>query len=92
MALPLRDAVSAVVQGHSKLTDFGTSKDEDAGFSDDRQDAFVGTAEYVSPEVLRDEPAHAPADLWALGVVAYQLLTGRCSLGSITREPGGECH
>ena len=40
------------------------------------QDAFVGTAEYVSPEVLRDKPAHAPADLWSLGVLTYQLLAG----------------
>jgi serine/threonine protein kinase len=64
------------LQGHIKLTDFGTAKDETASFADGRQDAFVGTAEYVSPEVLRDDTAHAPADLWALGCVIYQCCTG----------------
>ena len=64
-------------RGFLKLSDFGSCKDENETFDDARQDAFVGTAEYVSPEVLQDESAHAPSDLWAMGCVAYQLLTGR---------------
>jgi len=35
------------------------------------------TPAYASPEQLRGEPAHAQADVWALGVILYQLLTGR---------------
>ena len=64
-------------KGFLKLSDFGSCKDENENFDDSRQDAFVGTAEYVSPEVLQDESAHAPSDLWAMGCVVYQLLTGR---------------
>lgn len=63
-------------RGVLKMADFGSAKDEDAAGADAGDD-FVGTAEYVSPEVLRDEAAHAPADLWSLGALCYQVLCGR---------------
>lgn len=37
---------------------------------------FVGTADYVSPEVLIDQPANHEVDLWALGCIIYQCFTG----------------
>jgi 3-phosphoinositide dependent protein kinase-1 len=37
----------------------------------------VGTAEYVSPELLREKSACKASDLWALGCIIYQLLAGR---------------
>ena len=37
---------------------------------------FVGTAEYVSPEVLVDQPANHEVDLWALGCIVYQCFAG----------------
>ena len=60
--------------GHLKITDFGTALREE---SDGRHNSFVGTAEYVSPEVLRNEPATIAVDLWALGCLIFQLLSGR---------------
>ncbi|KAL8682046.1 MAG: hypothetical protein Q9186_001835 [Xanthomendoza sp. 1 TL-2023] len=39
--------------------------------------SFVGTAEYVSPELLRDRKACKASDLWAFGCIIYQLLAGR---------------
>ncbi|RFU34560.1 hypothetical protein B7463_g1814, partial [Scytalidium lignicola] len=44
---------------------------------DTRARSFVGTAEYVSPELLTDKNACKASDLWAFGCIIYQLLTGR---------------
>lgn len=67
---------------HIKLTDFGTAKMLDEEKSEDGQPAeransFVGTAEYVSPELLKEKSACKASDLWALGCIIYQLLAGR---------------
>jgi len=64
---------------HIKVTDFGTAKilkkadDNEAVASS----SFVGTAEYVSPELLNEKVASAASDIWALGCIIYQLLSGR---------------
>ncbi|KHN99267.1 Serine/threonine-protein kinase domain protein [Metarhizium album ARSEF 1941] len=45
---------------------------------DDRRAAsFVGTAEYVSPELLTHKSAGKASDLWAFGCIIYQLFAGR---------------
>jgi 3-phosphoinositide dependent protein kinase-1 len=44
---------------------------------DDRANSFVGTAEYVSPELLTDKNACKASDLWAFGCIVFQLLAGR---------------
>jgi Tol biopolymer transport system component len=38
---------------------------------------MAGTAGYIAPEQLKDEPADARADLFALGVILYEMLSGR---------------
>lgn len=47
-------------------------KDEDG-----RAPSFVGTAEYVSPELLTSKNSCKASDLWAFGCIMYQLLAGR---------------
>lgn len=61
---------------HIKITDFGTAKVIQDG-EEDRANSFVGTAEYVSPELLQNKVAYKSSDLWALGCIIYQLLAGR---------------
>lgn len=53
--------------------DPGKSETED----DNRAASFVGTAEYVSPELLTHKNACKASDLWAFGCIIYQLLAGR---------------
>ncbi|UNI19738.1 Non-specific serine/threonine protein kinase [Purpureocillium takamizusanense] len=47
------------------------------GEDDARAASFVGTAEYVSPELLTHKNACKASDLWAFGCIIYQLLAGR---------------
>lgn len=54
-----------------------TAGDPLDGVEHDRAESFVGTAEYVSPELLTDKNACKASDLWAFGCIVYQLLSGR---------------
>lgn len=47
------------------------------GSDSSRANSFVGTAEYVSPELLMQKSACKASDLWAFGCIIYQLLVGR---------------
>jgi serine/threonine protein kinase len=72
-------------EGMVKLADFGIAKAaEDSDIT--KIGSVLGTAAYLAPEQARGEPAGPPADLYALGVVAYQLLAGRLpyEAGSLT--------
>lgn len=63
--------------GRIKLTDFGVARIQDSGEATRTQGSIVGTLKYMSPEQLQGRPLDARADLFAAGVVLYQLLTGK---------------
>jgi len=62
-------------EGRVKVTDFGIAL---AGASDMTETgSIMGTAQYLSPEQAQGQPVDARADLYAVGVVLYEMLTGR---------------
>src|ERR1019366_5296659 len=90
--------------GVVKILDFGLAKatqvpaTESATVSMTEQGLILGTAAYMSPEQARGEVVDKRADIWAFGVVLYELLTGKMLFGEsknvsdvlaavLTREP-----
>ena len=63
--------------GRVKLTDFGVARIQDSGEATRTQGTMVGTLKYMSPEQVQGVPIDSRADLFAVGVVLYQLLTGK---------------
>ncbi|KAM9560466.1 3-phosphoinositide-dependent protein kinase 1 isoform 2-T2 [Salvelinus alpinus] len=61
---------------HIQITDFGTAKQLSSDSKQARANSFVGTAQYVSPELLTEKSACKSSDLWALGCIVYQLVAG----------------
>lgn len=62
--------------GSIKITDFGIARAMDASPLT-RTGTLMGTPLYLAPEQASGRPATAASDLYALGVIAYELLTGR---------------
>jgi eukaryotic-like serine/threonine-protein kinase len=61
-------------EGRAKVTDFGIAR---AGASDmTLTGSIMGTAQYLSPEQAQGHAVSEPSDLYAVGVVLYELLTG----------------
>ena len=58
-----------------KILDFGLAK-LSGGVELTKTGSTVGTAAYMSPEQVRSEPVDFKTDLWSLGIILYELLTG----------------
>jgi tetratricopeptide (TPR) repeat protein len=70
----LKPANVVVVHDLVKVLDFGLSVYREA--LEAQSGAWVGTFPYMAPEVLRGEPVTHRADLYALGMIAYELFVG----------------
>ena len=74
--------------GSVKLTDFGLARSVDADAT--RSGMLLGSPAYMAPELLAGARADARSDLYALGVLLFELLTGRLpfegeSMGALMR-------
>eukprot|EP00161_Ancyromonas_sigmoides_P015840 TRINITY_DN419_c0_g1_i2.p1 TRINITY_DN419_c0_g1~~TRINITY_DN419_c0_g1_i2.p1 ORF type:complete len:279 (-),score=19.98 TRINITY_DN419_c0_g1_i2:708-1544(-) len=77
------DNVLIGTDGHIRLTDFGTARAEkivenEAENGEKRRNSFVGTDEYVAPEILDESHQHTvKCDIWSLGVLLFTIFSGR---------------
>ncbi|HEX7286150.1 MAG TPA: serine/threonine-protein kinase, partial [Candidatus Angelobacter sp.] len=70
-------------QGHARITDFGLA----VNFDDVRElRETAGTPAYMAPEQLAGEPATVKSDLYSLGLVLYELYTGRAAFDTTGLE------
>ena len=74
-------------EGTPKLLDFGIAKLLDPTTSEQTTMTQAMTPDYASPEQIRGEPITTASDVYSLGVVLYQLLTGRSPYPGDTRSP-----
>ncbi len=75
------------VRGEVKLGDFGLVKDLNET-EDYSAGCFFGTTNYASPENLATEPLDSRSDLFSLGVILYELLTGTLPFRGLTGTVG----
>ena len=68
--------ILVTTEGVVKVTDFGLAR----AYAEGRQTqagTVTGTVQYLAPEQIRGEPADPRSDLYSLGIVTYELLTGK---------------
>lgn len=68
-----------------KVLDFGIAAIERVG-NDDPKRMVVGTPEYMAPEQIRGAPADRRSDVYAGGILLYEMLTGRTPFSARTAE------
>ncbi len=62
--------------GHAKVTDFGIARSLDVEHGVTQTGTVLGTSNYIAPEQASGEPVDAHTDVYSLGIVLYEMLTG----------------
>ena len=88
------DNIFLTSDGRVKILDFGLARDVEAAGADETHSptvsrytdpgAVMGTAGYMSPEQVRGEPADQRSDIFSLGCVLYEMVSGQRAFGGDT--------
>jgi serine/threonine-protein kinase len=62
--------------GNAKVTDFGIARSLDVEHSVTQTGTVLGTSNYIAPEQASGKPVDAQTDVYSLGIVLYEMLTG----------------
>jgi cGMP-dependent protein kinase len=68
--------------GYLKLIDFGTAK-----IIEGKTFTLIGTPQYLAPEVILGKGYSLTADLWSLGIITFELGTGKVPFGENEQDP-----
>ena len=69
--------VMVAAEGHALLMDFGIARSTSGATGHTSRGAIIGTLDYMAPEQARGEPADARTDVYAFGLILFELLAGR---------------
>lgn len=70
--------------GYIKAIDFGIAKDLSGK---DSTHTLIGTAQYMAPEIVTGKNYSCPADIWAVGVILYEIFYGKRPFGNGLKDP-----
>jgi serine/threonine protein kinase len=74
--------VIMTTEGHVYLTDFGLAKRAETAAGLTAADQMLGTVDYVAPEQIEGSEPDARSDIYSLGCVLYEMLTGEPPFGA----------
>jgi serine/threonine-protein kinase len=80
--------VLLAADGSPRLTDFGVAKIHDGQSVKTQVGALIGTIAYLSPEACEGKPYNEKTDIWAFGMILYEMLAGQHPFADETSTTG----